>query len=66
MPLSQSERELIVLALHAISPSGGGSAPYTLARKLHEEWGVAGFQPEEIYAQQEIAHREYVSEIEGA
>lgn len=58
------ELSLIARALHACSPSGGGSATYTLARKLHEQHGVAYFQPEEILQLQEIAHREFLGDDE--
>ena len=38
-PLSEAEYELILIGLRAISPSGGGSAPYTLFRKLCAQHG---------------------------
>lgn len=46
--LEQVEKDLLVAALYAVSPTGGGSAPFSLARKLAKELNVnmegEGFQ----------------------
>jgi hypothetical protein len=39
--LSDDELRLIISALHAVSPSGGGSPTFTLARALSASTGVA-------------------------
>ena len=36
LTLTPTEQLLILAALHTVSPTGGGSAQYTLARKLGE------------------------------
>jgi hypothetical protein len=38
--LTAKEAELIIAALHAISPSGGGSTTYHLARNLEQQTGI--------------------------
>lgn len=57
MQLSSNEKQSLITALAACTPSGGGSAPYTLLRKLCAEWGI---EPnlESVLAYQERAARE--------
>ena len=61
MDLSNNEKQILLTSLLACTPSGGGSAPYTLARKLMAEWKM---QPCEatVLAYQQRASRELAGE----
>jgi hypothetical protein len=55
--MTQAEKALIVHALHAIAPSGGGSRQYHLACKLQFEFKVE-IDWSEVCRLQSIAHQE--------
>lgn len=57
MDLSNNEKQILLTSLLACTPSGGGSAPHSLAIKLMAEWKM---QPVEasIIAYQQRASRE--------
>jgi hypothetical protein len=57
--MTLSQKTLIVHALLAVSPSGGGSTQYTLARKLMHEWEIEP-DDETICHLITIAHAELV------
>lgn len=56
--LSQSERELILSALEATCRSGGGSAHFTLVRKLRAQFGIEHADPAAVLRLQQIAASE--------
>lgn len=55
--LSQKEKEVIVAALHAAAPTGGGSTQFHLANKLANEWDIEVDYKQVGYFQK-IAHGE--------
>lgn len=61
MQLSNNDKQILLTSLLACTPSGGGSAPWTLARKLMAEWGMEG-NADSIVAYQRRAARELTSE----
>ncbi len=38
--MTTNEKQLIIAALHAVAPNGGGSDQYHLANRLAAEWDV--------------------------
>jgi hypothetical protein len=61
MQLSRAEQMLVVNSLMAISPSGGGSAAFSLARKLMLEFDVLA-DVEEVVHLQFVAVEEFLGE----
>jgi hypothetical protein len=55
--MTQAEKSLIVHALHALAPSGGGSRQYHLACRLQSEFGIE-IDWSEVGRLQTIAHQE--------
>jgi hypothetical protein len=60
--LEDHELDLILMALAAISPSGGGSKPYTLLRKIMEDTGRDFPNPEKVYRIQQQVGEELQGE----
>lgn len=60
--LSDAEMSLVMTALSAISPSGGGSAPFTLLRKLNAQTG-AGFPDHQVLGRAlKVAAQEFLGD----
>lgn len=57
--LSSNELDLVLTALSAIAPSGGGSAPFTLLRKLQAETGIDFPAPVRVVLAQRVAAQEF-------
>lgn len=62
--LSSNELDLVMIALSAIAPSGGGSAPLTLLRKLQADTGVKLPQLSTVVCAQKTAAQEFLGDDE--